>query len=113
MAETEASAPAPAGRPEVIEKYRQSIPLAVKGMAQVMVDNPGQFALLAAGTIVATRAAANLVRPRTAVQALALGIVLQMGLPVLAMEAVKRGWVRIRVRDADGCLVPLAFPGAD
>jgi hypothetical protein len=61
-------------------------------------------------------AARNIVRPKTAAEALALAVVLQVGLPVLATEAVKRGWLKFRVRDEDGCLVPLELgddPGAD
>lgn len=99
-----------------LEKYRREIPQGVKDVTQVVVDNPGQFALLLAGSVVIGRAAANIVRPRTALEALALMVVLQVGIPVLAAKAIGQGWIRLRVRDADGCLVPLAVrddPGAD
>lgn len=79
-------------------------------MAQVVVDNPGQVAAVAAATIVLTRAAVNAVRPRTAVEGLALMLVLQLAVPKLAQLAVERGYLRFRVRDADGKLVPMV-PG--
>jgi hypothetical protein len=90
------------------ESLRQELPGAVAAITRVVADNPGQFALIAAGTMVATRAAFNLVKPRTALEALALAVVLQVGLPVLATRAIERGWLKFRTRDADGCLVPLA-----
>ena len=99
-----------------LEEVRRNLPVAASRMTQLVVDNPGQFALLVAGTIVTARAAQNLVRPRTAVQALALAVILQVGMPALAMQAVRRGWVTIRIRDEDGNLVPLLSllePGSD
>lgn len=93
-----------------VERFRLAVPDAVAEVARVVVDNPGQFALVIAGTVVLTRAAANIVRPRTPLQAVALMVVLQAGLPVLAKTAMDRGWLRFRVRDADGKLVPLV-PG--
>jgi hypothetical protein len=97
----------PAGR---LEQLRQGLPDAAAAVTQVIVDNPGQFALIAAGALVAMRAAANIIRPRTPLEALALMVVLQVALPPLAMHAVSRGWLKLKVRDADGCLVPLEIP---
>jgi len=104
------------GAPEaggLLEEYRRALPLAVGKMTELVVDNPGQFVILAAGTVVLTKTALNIVRPRTAVQALALAVVLQAGIPVLGMQAVRRGWLRFRVRDDHGCLVPLERPDDD
>lgn len=99
-----------------IERYRRAIPEAVAGLTEIVVDNPGQCTLLLAGSVVLSRAAFRIVQPRTALQGLALAVVLQVGIPALATQAMERGWLRLRVRDADGCLVPLAVkndPGAD
>lgn len=93
-----------------IERFRESAPHVAAGVAQVIVDNPGQFALVAAGTVVITRAAFRLVHPRTPLEALALFVVLQVGLPHLAMLGIEKGWLTFKVRDAEGCLVPL-LPG--
>jgi hypothetical protein len=89
------------------ESFRQELPGAVAAITRVVADNPGQFALITAGAMVATRAAFSLVKPRTALEVLALAVVLQVGLPVLATTAVERGWLKFRTRDAAGCLVPL------
>lgn len=102
-----------------LENYRRQIPEAAAEVTQVIVDNPGQFALMVAGMVVLSKAAKNIVRPRNAVEALALAVVLQVGLPMLAGEAVRRGWLKLRVRDEHGYLIPLETretahdPGAD
>jgi hypothetical protein len=93
-----------------IERLQRELPEVAAKVVQAVVDNPAQFALLGAGTIVATRAAMNIMRPRSAFEALALMVVLQIGLPKLALMAVERGWITFRVRDIDGNLVPLV-PG--
>lgn len=85
----------------------QRLPGAVGGITQVIVDNPGQFALVTAASIVLTRAAVNLVRPRTAIEGLALLVLLQLLLPRLATAAVEHGWITFRIRTPDGRLVPL------
>jgi hypothetical protein len=89
------------------EAMRKVLPGTVAGMTQVVIDNPGQFALVMAGGMVAARAAFNLVKPKTPLECLALAVVLQVGLPMLAMKSVERGWLKFRTRDADGNLVPL------
>lgn len=91
-----------------IENYRREIPKTVTAMTQVVVDNPGQFALMTAGAFVIGSAARNIVKPKSAVEALALAVVLQVGLPALAVRAAERGWIKLRVRDQHGCLIPLA-----
>jgi hypothetical protein len=90
-----------------VEEFRQNLPATMERVTQLVVDNPGQFALLVAGDIVLTRVVMNLVRPRTAAEGLAVMVVLAAGLPLLAGHAVSRGWLRFRVRDEDGNLVPL------
>lgn len=90
-----------------VEMFRQAAPEIVSRMTQLVVDNPGQFALIIAGSMVATRAAMNIVRPRNAAEALALMVVLQVGLPVFGLHAIRKGWLKFKVRDEDGCLVPL------
>lgn len=93
-----------------IERLRESAPRTAAGITQVIVDNPGQFALVTAGAIVITRAALRIVHPRTPLEALALFVVLQVGLPHLAMLGVEKGWLTFKVRTSDGQLVPL-LPG--
>lgn len=76
-------------------------------MARVVADNPGQTAVAIAGTVVITRAAANLVRPRTPFQALCLLIVLELGIPQLVRQAGERGWMQWYGRDSDGNKIPV------
>lgn len=92
------------------ERFRRTLPAAAAQVTQLVVDNPAQFALVIAGTVVTARAAFNIVRPRTPLEGLALMVVLQVGLPALATAAIDRGWLKFRVRDEDGNLIPLA-PG--
>jgi hypothetical protein len=92
-----------------IERIRQDLPETVGKIAQVVVDNPGQMALIAAATVVLTRAAANIVRPRTPLEGLALLVVLNIAMPKLAMMAAERGWLAFKTRDQDGKLIPLVF----
>lgn len=96
--------------PERIEQARQELPAAAAKFAQIVVDNPGQFVFVAAGALVIGRAAMNIVRPRTAAEALALMLVLQLGTPKLIELAIARGWLKFRVRDEEGHLVPLEVP---
>lgn len=90
-----------------LAELRHNLPAAVERVTQLVVDNPGQFGLLVAGDIVATRVLMNLVRPRTPIEGLAVMVVLMAGLPLVAGAAVSRGWIKLRVRDEDGKLVPL------
>jgi hypothetical protein len=93
-----------------IEQLRVQVPVLAEKLTQLVVDNPAQFALLFAGGIVLGRVAGRMVRPRTALEGLALMTVLQAGVPLLATQAIERGWIRFKVRDEDGQLVPL-IPG--
>jgi hypothetical protein len=87
-------------------ELRNAAPEAVSRAARIIVDNPGQMAVMAAACIVAAQVAGNVMRPRTAVQAVALAIVLQVGMGKLAAAAVERGWLEFKIRDDDGHLVP-------
>jgi hypothetical protein len=95
------------GRLERLDDAVQKLPGAIGQITQVVIDNPGQMALIACGTIVATRAAINIVRPRTALEALALMVFLQIAIPRAAIAAIDKGWLTIRIRDDGGRLVPL------
>lgn len=88
---------------------RQAAPAAAAAAVQVIVDNPAQFAVMTAATIVLARTAVRVMRPRSALELLALMVVLEVTLPRLAMAAIDRGWMTIRIRDVDGRLVPLGL----
>jgi len=88
-----------------LETARRQLPGAVLRITEFVVDNPGQCALLAAGTVVVTAMARNLVKPRTVLEMLALHAVLTASAPLVAEQVVKRGWLTFRVRDADGNLI--------
>jgi hypothetical protein len=96
-----------------IEQFRRAIPAAASQVAQVVVDNPGSFVLIASGSMVITQAAFNLVRPKTPGQVLALFAVLMAGLPRLGTAALEKGWITFRVRGPDGSLVPLVIGQAE
>lgn len=93
-----------------LEHAREELPAAAAAVTQVLVDNPAQFVLIGAATLVATRALANLVKPRTPVQALAVFIVMQVGSQALIKKAISEGWLKFRIRDEEGHLVPLEVP---
>jgi hypothetical protein len=91
------------------DHVRENLPEAVKTLTQIVVDNPGQFVLLGSGALVFGRALANLVKPRTPLEALALFVFAEAAGAYLAKQAVDRGILRFKVRDANGCLVPLEW----
>lgn len=93
--------------PGGLRRRADRLPELARATVQLAVDNPAQVGLVVAGSIVATRAALNIVRPRTPLEALALFVVLQVGVPVLATKAIEHGWLSLRVRDEAGRLVPL------
>lgn len=94
-----------------LEQLRQRVPDVVGAMTQIVVDNPGQIALITAGSMVAAKMALNLMKPRTPAEAIALFVVLQVALPRLAWAAVEKGWLTFRIRDEDGNLIPLPIGG--
>jgi len=97
-----------------LEVIRRTLPGVAADVTELVVDNPATFAVIAASSLVATRVAVRIVRPRNLLEALALVLVLELTLPRLALVAVDRGWLPpIRVRDASGRLVPLGELGGD
>jgi hypothetical protein len=92
-----------------VERARRRVPEAVRDVTQVVVDNPGQVAVVFAGTVVLTRVLANLMRPRGPLEFLALAVTCQVAGTFLAARAVDAGLLRFRVRGPDG---ELPAPGA-
>lgn len=88
--------------PLSVEQARRRVPEAVREITQVVVDNPGQVAVIFAGTVVMTRVVANLMRPRGPLEFLALAITCQAAGTFLAAKAVDAGLLRFRVRGPDG-----------
>jgi hypothetical protein len=99
--------------PLSVEQVRRAVPETVRDVAQVVVDNPGQVAVVFAGSVVMTRVMANLMRPRGPLELLALMITCQAAGTYLAARAVDAGLLRFRLRGPDGeFLPPLPSPGA-
>jgi hypothetical protein len=96
--------------PLSIERVRHRVPEVVREVTQVVVDNPGQVAVVFAGSLVMTRVMANLMRPRSPLEFLALVITCQAAGTYLAARAVETGLLRFRVRGPDGEFLPA--PGA-
>jgi hypothetical protein len=90
------------------ERIRRTVPELAARMTQLVVDNPWQVALLLAGAITVTTAARNIVRPRTALEALALAAVLEAGCVYGTGYVITAGVIPFRVRDEHGELVPAA-----
>lgn len=88
-----------------LEMARREIPYTVQRLTQFVVDNPRQFAMLAAGTVVLCAAARNIVKPKNLIEALALQAVFTAAAPLVAKQVVERGWLTFKVRDADGALM--------
>jgi hypothetical protein len=91
-------------------QFRRELPGAVAKITEFVADNPGQVALIVAGTIVLATAARNVARPKTVVEVLALQAVLTAAAPLAVHAAIERGWLKFRVRDHHGCLVPAFDP---
>jgi hypothetical protein len=109
LAETGAGLVYGAWMPLSVEQVRRRVPETVKTVVQVAVDNPGQVAVIFAGSVVMTRVVANLMRPRGPLEFLALVITCQAAGTYLAARAVDAGLLRFRVRGPDG---ELPAPGA-
>jgi hypothetical protein len=86
-------------------EFRRELPGAVARITEFVVDNPGQVALIAAGTVVLAAAARNIARPKTITEVIALQVLLTAAMPLIAGQVVQRGWLTVRVRDASGALV--------
>ena len=110
MATVETRKGAPGGVAERIEEARAVLPKAMATMTQLVVDNPAQFAFVAAGAMVTGKILVNLVKPRTPLEALAVLIVAECATPFLLKAAIDHGYLKFRIRDPDGNLVPLSLP---
>lgn len=95
-----------------VQEWREDLAAGFVQAAAVVADNPGQTAMLLAGTVVVTRAAVNLVRPRTPFQALCLMLVLNVGITKAAVIAAERGVMTWYTRDENGDRIPI-FSGKD
>lgn len=84
---------------EVSTRLRESLPVAIGRAAELVVDNPGQAALIFAAGITFAAAARNIVRPRTALEALSLALVVEVVTFYGTARAVEAGWIPIKVRD--------------
>ena len=91
-----------------VETVRTTLPHVAAVATQLVVDNPVQFGLVAAGSLVLARAAVNIVKPRTPLEFLALLCVLEFASPLLIRKAMDTGLLKFRIRDESGQLVPLA-----
>jgi hypothetical protein len=92
--------------PLSVDSMRRAVPETVRDVVQVVVDNPGQVAVLFAGGVVMTRVMANLMRPRGPLELLALMITCQAAGAYLGSKAVDAGLLRFRLRGPDGELLP-------
>ena len=90
-----------------IEKFRAETPEQVRVMAQLVLDNPRELALVGAGSIVVSKILLNAVRPRGLLEGLAVIVVASMLCGAGGAELVRRGYLNFKVRDQAGCLVPL------
>lgn len=77
----------------------------------MIVDNPAPMILVVAGSIVTTKILANLMKPRGLAEVLALMLVADVLCAGGAAWLTEKGYLQWKVRDADGCLVPLFDPG--
>lgn len=94
------------------DRIRRTLPELAARMTELVVDNPWQIALLLAGAITVTAAARNVVRPRTALEALALAAVLEAGCAYGTSYVITAGVIPFKVRDEHGELVPAAVDRA-
>ena len=88
-----------------LAQLREELPGAAKVMTQFVVDNPVGVSVTVAGTLVVSRIAVNLVKPRSALQASALLVVLYALTPWLLRQAVERGVISFKLRDGEGGFV--------
>lgn len=98
---------------ERVEQGRRTAPAMAAVLTEILVDNPAPFALVAAGGIVLGRAALSIVRPRNMLEALAVLAVVEFATPVLIRKAIDAGYLRFRIRNELGELVPFIPPGLD
>lgn len=102
MTKTEITVPAGRWR-----QLLEEAPEAAKAITQIVLDNPVPLTLTFAGSIVVAKILANAVRPRGTVEGLSTFLVAWALCAGGAAELTRRGILNFRVRDDDGCLVPL------
>lgn len=96
-----------------IEQAREQLPEMIGAAARIVADNPKEFGVVIAGSVVLARVMVNLVRPRNLFQAVCTMAICDLIAVAAVGEAAKRGYLRFQVRDADGALIPWkpAVPG--
>jgi len=98
---------------ERLEELRRRTPDIAGGLVCAVVDNPAQFALVASGSFVITRAIGRLVRPTGLASGLMTATASYALCTWLLAEARRRGLITFRVRHpVTGELVTLAELGA-
>jgi hypothetical protein len=88
-----------------LARLRETLPEGMKHLTQFVLDNPVPVGVTAAGAVVMVRIGSNVVRPRTAVQASALAVVLYFVTPWLLRKAIERGVISFKFRDGEGGFV--------
>ena len=89
-----------------LAQLREDLPDGMKAMTQFVLDNPVGVGVTVAGTLVLSRIAFNAVKPRTAVQGVALLVVLEFVAPWLLKQAIGHGVISFKLRDGEGGFVP-------
>ena len=92
---------------ERLEDFRRDVPGAAGVLVGLVVDNPAQFAMVASGAYVVTRALARVVRPYGVAGYMMTAAASYGVCWWLLGEARRRGVLVFRVRDSDGELVTL------
>lgn len=90
-----------------LEQLAELVPEAARQTAQLAVDNPLTFTVAISAGIVAPRLAFRLVRPRTLLEVIALGVLLEVGLTYGLARAVSSGLLPVYIRDPAGARIPL------
>lgn len=85
----------------------RNLPDTAHDFTQFVLDNPGQSLVMVSGSIILTRALANLVRPRNPIEALALLVVIETLAIFGATEIIKHGPIPFYVRDENGKRIKL------
>jgi hypothetical protein len=94
----------------VLAAARQNAPETARQLVQLAADNPGQMAVLVSGAYLAGGVAARIVRPRGPLELAALLLVLNAGIGYALPRLLASGVIRLKVRDAHGCLHDLHDP---
>jgi hypothetical protein len=94
--------------PSRIEEVREQLPETIGAMVRFVTDNPRQCAVTLGGMIVLDKILINLVRPRTAIEALAVMAVAPLLSAAVMKKAMDSGIIDFQVRDCHGCLVSLS-----